>query len=80
MPYIVSALRIAYGVGWKIALVAELFGTESGLGFLLQQAQSISDARTVFATCLAVVAIFWIGEKLVIDPLARRFAHDHTGQ
>ena len=76
MPYIISALRIAYGVGWKIALVAELFGTESGLGFLLQQAQSIADAPTVFATCLAVVVIFWIGEKLVIDPLARRFSHD----
>ena len=75
MPYFVSALRIAYGVGWKIALVAELFGTESGLGFLLQQAQGIADATTVFATCIAIVIIFWIGEKLVIDPLSRRFSH-----
>lgn len=73
-PYFVSALRIAYGVGWKIALVAELFGTESGLGFLLQQAQTVADATTVFATCLAIVVIFAIGEKLVIDPLARRYS------
>jgi len=35
MPYVVAALRIAYGVGWKIALVSELFGAESGIGFLL---------------------------------------------
>ncbi len=74
MPYIISAVRIAYGVGWKIALVAELFGTESGLGFLLQQAQSVADAATVFATCLAIVIIFWIGEKAAIDPLSRKFA------
>ena len=74
MPYIISAVRIAYGVGWKIALVAELFGTESGLGFLLQQAQSVADAATVFATCLAIVIIFWIGEKAVINPLSRKFA------
>ncbi|MDG2033442.1 MAG: ABC transporter permease subunit [Rhodospirillales bacterium] len=74
MPYIISAVRIAYGVGWKIALVAELFGTESGLGFLLQQAQSVADAATVFATCLAIVIIFWIGEKVVIDPLSQKFA------
>ena len=74
-PYIVSALRIAYGVGWKIALVAELFGTESGMGFLLQQAQSVADATTVFATCFAIVIIFWIGEKLIIDPLSRTFSH-----
>ncbi len=73
MPYIIAALRIAYGVGWKIALVAELFGTESGLGFLMQRAQTMSDAATVFAACFAVVIIFIAGEKLVIDPLARRF-------
>jgi|TARA_E500000178_G_scaffold342356_1_gene387429 NitT/TauT family transport system permease protein/sulfonate transport system permease protein len=73
IPYVVSALRIAYGVGWKIALVAELFGTESGLGFLLQQAQSIADAATVFATCLSIVIVFWLGEKAIIDPLSRKF-------
>ncbi|MCY4236875.1 MAG: ABC transporter permease subunit [Rhodospirillaceae bacterium] len=72
MPYIVAALRIAYGVGWKIALVAELFGTESGLGFLMLRAQTLSDAATVFAACFAVVILFIAGEKLVIDPLARR--------
>lgn len=77
MPYFISALRIAYGVGWKIALVAELFGTESGLGFLLQQAQSVADATTVFATCLAIVVIFWVGEKLVIDPMARNLSPQH---
>jgi len=74
-PYLISALRIAYGVGWKIALVAELFGSESGMGFLLQQAQSVADATTVFATCFAIVIIFWIGEKLIIDPLSRTFSH-----
>ena len=79
MPYIISAVRIAYGVGWKIALVAELFGTESGLGFLLQQAQSVADAATVFATCIAIVIIFWIGEKTVIDPLSRKFALERSG-
>ncbi len=73
MPYIIAAIRIAYGVGWKIALVAELFGSESGLGFLLQQAQSVADAATVFATCLTIVVIFWLGEKVVINPLSRKF-------
>lgn len=73
MPYIIAALRIAYGVGWKIALVAELFGAENGLGYLMQRAQTLSDAAMVFAACFAVVIIFIAGEKLVIDPLSRRF-------
>ena len=75
MPYIVAAIRIAYGVGWKIALVAELFGGESGLGFLMRRAQTLADATTVFATCFAIVIIFFLGEKLIIDPLSRRFQH-----
>jgi len=75
MPYVMAAVRIAYGVGWKIALVAELFGAETGLGFLMQRAQTLADAATVFATCFAIVLIFFAGEKLVIDPLARRFQH-----
>jgi NitT/TauT family transport system permease protein/sulfonate transport system permease protein len=36
------------------------------------RAQVISDAATVFAACLAIVLIFVAGEKLVIDPVARR--------
>ena len=70
-PYVMAAVRIAYGVGWKIALVAELFGADSGLGYLMLQAQIIADAAMVFATCLAIVVIFFAGEKLVIDPLSR---------
>ena len=74
MPYVVAALRIAYGVGWKIALVSELFGAESGIGFLMLRALTASDAVTLFAACFAIVLIFIAGEKLVIDPLSRRFA------
>jgi NitT/TauT family transport system permease protein/sulfonate transport system permease protein len=71
-PYLLAAARIAYGVAWKIALVSELFGADSGLGYVMLRAQVISDAATVFAACLAIVLIFVAGEKLVIDPVARR--------
>ena len=70
-PYVMAAVRIAYGVGWKIAFVAELFGADSGLGYLMLQAQVTADAAMVFATCLAIVVIFFAGEKLIIDPLSR---------
>lgn len=71
LPYIVAALRIAYGIGWKIALVAELLGARSGLGFLMLRAQTSADTPMVFATSFAIVLIFIAGERLVIDPLAR---------
>lgn len=75
LPYLISAIRIAYGVAWKIALVAELFGVSSGLGFVMLRAEIVSDAATVYATCFAIVLIFLAGEKLLIDPLSRIVAY-----
>jgi NitT/TauT family transport system permease protein len=74
LPYVLGALRIAYGVAWKIALVSELLGSTSGLGFLMLRAQGSADLTTVLAACLAIVALFFAGERLILDPLSRRFA------
>jgi NitT/TauT family transport system permease protein len=74
LPYVLGSLRIAYGVAWKIALVSELLGSTSGLGFLMLRAQGSADLTTVLAACLAIVALFFAGERLILDPLARRYA------
>lgn len=70
-PYVVAAARLAYGVSWKIALIAELFGSERGLGYVMYQAQTISDPATVIATCLMIVLVFVLGDMLVLRPLYR---------
>lgn len=75
MPYVLGALRISYGIAWKISLVAELLGSTSGLGYLMLRAQGSADMTTVMAACLAIVLLFVAGERLLLDPLARRFAH-----
>ena len=72
--YGLSATRIAYGIAWKIALVAELLGAPSGLGYLMLRAQTAADSTTFLATCFAIVLIFMAGERLVIVPIERRFA------
>jgi NitT/TauT family transport system permease protein/sulfonate transport system permease protein len=74
VPYGLSATRIAYGIAWKIALVAELLGAPSGIGYLMLRAQTAADSTTFLAACFAVVLIFIAGERLVIIPLERRFA------
>lgn len=74
VPYGLAALRIAYGIAWKIALVSELLGAPSGLGYLMLRAQTAADSPTFLATCFAIVVIFVAGERLVIVPLERRFA------
>ena len=74
VPYGLSATRIAYGIAWKIALVAELLGAPSGIGYLMLRAQTAADSTTFLATCFAIVLIFIVGERLVIVRLERRFA------
>ena len=73
MPYVLGALRIAYGIAWKISLVAELLGSSSGLGYLMLRAQGSADMTTVMAASLAIVVFFILGEKLLLEPLARKF-------
>jgi NitT/TauT family transport system permease protein/sulfonate transport system permease protein len=72
LPFVVGALRIAYGVAWKIALVSELFGTGTGIGYLMGEAQQSAKPALLYACCFAIVLIFFAGEKLVLDPLSRR--------
>src|SRR5579872_2364120 len=73
MPYMIAALRASYGIGWKIALVSEFTGVETGLGYVMLSAQSASNVAMVLATCFVIVGAFIAGEKLLIDPLARRW-------
>ena len=72
-PYLIAALRISYGVAWKVSLVSELFGAERGLGYLLMDAQTKGRIDLVFAICLIIVVFFVLGEKLIVDPLSRLY-------
>lgn len=76
MPYGIAALRVSYGVCWKIALISELFGAQSGLGYLMLQAQAVGDVTTVVATCVVIVILFTLGEACIINPIARSARKD----
>lgn len=72
LPYIVSAVRSAYGVAWKIALVAELFGGQNGLGFAMLRAENVANTTGVLAICLMIVIAGLVGDRFIIQPLDRR--------
>jgi NitT/TauT family transport system permease protein/sulfonate transport system permease protein len=76
MPFLSAGLRIAFGICWKIALVAELFGAQSGLGYLMLQAQSNADAAMVFACCFVIVIIVFAVDRLALAPLARAYSRN----
>jgi NitT/TauT family transport system permease protein len=72
-PFVIAATRMSYGVGLKIALVAEVFGAKSGLGYLMYQGEEAADTPMVFATCIAIVILFIIGDRFVFEPLSRLY-------
>jgi ABC-type nitrate/sulfonate/bicarbonate transport system permease component len=74
VPFIIAGVRMSYGIAWKIAIVAELFGASSGLGWLLQQAQNQSNAQRVLAVCILIVILFSIVDGFILRPMARRYS------
>jgi NitT/TauT family transport system permease protein/sulfonate transport system permease protein len=74
MPFLAAGLRISFGICWKIALIAELFGAQSGLGYLLLQAQANADATMVFACCFIIVIVVFLIDGFALAPLARAYS------
>jgi len=70
-PFVIAAMRMSSGVAWKIALIAEVFGSRSGLGHLMYQAEETADTPMIFATCLAIVVLFALGDRFIFEPLSR---------
>ncbi|TDC92035.1 ABC transporter permease subunit [Actinomadura sp. 7K507] len=74
VPYIFAAARLSFSVGWKVALIAEFFGSQTGLGLVMNRARQSFDSPTVFATIVVVLLIVSVVERLLFDPLAHWFA------
>jgi len=72
LPYLLASVRVSYGVAWKVALIAELFGASRGLGFLLNYARSQFDSATIFATVAAIIILVAAVDRVVLGPLERR--------
>jgi sulfonate transport system permease protein len=70
-PFILSSVRIAYGVCWKVSLIAELFGAHTGIGYMMQLAQDLGDIDRIIALCLWIVMFVIIGERLLLNPLEK---------
>jgi NitT/TauT family transport system permease protein/sulfonate transport system permease protein len=77
-PFALAALRISVGVAWKSTLLAELFGANEGLGFMVNQAREAYDSRTILAVIAIVVLIVFLTDRAIFVPLQRRLARHHA--
>ena len=68
-PFIFATLRIMFGVAWKVTLTAELFGGNSGLGYMINLARQEFDAATIFAAIILIIAFVHSVDQFVLAPL-----------
>jgi NitT/TauT family transport system permease protein len=74
LPYVFASVRLAFSVGWKVALIAEFFGAQSGLGLVMNRARQFFDTPTVFATIFVVLIIIVVFETFLFAPVSRYFS------
>ena len=72
LSYLLPAMVTAFGIAWKVAVMAELLGAHSGLGSGLAIARSNLDTAESFAWILLAVGSFLAVQYGLIQPLYRR--------
>jgi NitT/TauT family transport system permease protein/sulfonate transport system permease protein len=79
VPFIFAALRVAFGLAWKVTLVAELFGDNRGFGFLIYLARDNIDTARIFAIILIVILLVSVIDRFVFatvhGALSRHYAN-----
>lgn len=69
--------RISFGVAWKVALTAELFGGNTGLGYLLNLARQDFDMPLVLGVIIIIVAFVYSTDRFVFAPIQTVLARHH---
>jgi NitT/TauT family transport system permease protein/sulfonate transport system permease protein len=72
VPFLFSTLRICFGVAWKAALTAELFGGNAGYGYLFDQARQDYDTPLVLTVILLIVVFVYVTERYFFEPANAR--------
>lgn len=72
VPYFFAALRMSFGVSWKVVLTAELFGGNAGLGYILNVARQEFDTETIFAVIAFILIFVVLCEQVLFRPVQRR--------
>jgi len=72
LPYFFAAVRVGFGVGWKVAVIAEVVGATSGVGWIMTWSREIFDMVGVFTWIVVLVIIYVIIEYLIIVQIEKR--------
>jgi NitT/TauT family transport system permease protein/sulfonate transport system permease protein len=70
-PFSTATLRIMFGVAWKVALTAELFGGSVGLGYVINLARQEFDTGTIFTVIAFIIVAVYCADRFIFAPMER---------
>lgn len=71
-PYLFATIRLCFGIGWQIVLVAELMCGSSGLGTLINVARQRFWTDMVFAIAALILILVYLTDRIIFDAIQRR--------
>jgi ABC-type nitrate/sulfonate/bicarbonate transport system permease component len=72
LPFIITGLRLTYGVGWRVIVGAEMISSIVGLGFLIDNARWQLRPDIMVCGMITIAMIGWISENWFFDWVERR--------
>lgn len=77
-PFMFATARICFGVAWKVVLTAELFGGNSGFGFIVNVARQDLDTARIFAVIAIMIALFFLCDRYLFAPAQRALSKHYA--
>ncbi len=72
LPFVFAAIRIGFSVSWKLVVLAEVFGSSEGIGYMIFYWYQMFDMELVLAWVLLFAVIMFCVEYGIIRRLERR--------
>jgi len=72
-PFVFTALRFGFSVGWKVTLLTEVFSSNEGIGFEMRVASQLFRMDELFAWAISFFIFALVLEKLVLQRSERKF-------
>ncbi len=74
-PFIFTAIRFGFSIGWKVTVLTEVFSSNEGIGFEMRVASQLFRLDEFFTWVLSFFVFALFLEKVVLQYFERRFFH-----
>jgi ABC-type nitrate/sulfonate/bicarbonate transport system permease component len=71
LPFIITGIRLTYGVGWRVIIGAEMISSIHGLGFMIDDARWQLRPDIMVAGMVTIAMIGWVVENWAFDWLEK---------